>query len=629
MTNKFLKIAKNELRKQRLDAYIFKLSNENLYEFVSNRENIIVELTGFTGDTAEVLLYGNKVYLLVDGRFTIQAKKEINDDNIKVISLDNFTSVYDFYSKIFKKGNRVGINAKLISIANFFKLKNMEKVEGIKLVDMPSFLSKEISDAKKNSFYMSCAPLFMLDKRYVSENTKEKIIEALKYIKWFTDKSEAENVARAIKFGYSAFPYGKSFDISRINYVTSSEEEIAFITNLRYKFADIDNHGPLFKSFMILNMKKSTLYINDYIEDKFINELKRFNIYVKKCEDFYDDLRRIKDKEYCFIDPSINNYHIFKSLRIPKKNLIVSPFNRLMSIKGDTEIRNLRKCNVIDGVAITKAIYNLKANNAYKNEYEIAKMVDKMRKDIGKNNFLCNSFETIVAYKENSAICHYIPKKNRSKKIARDGILLIDSGGNYLFGTTDITRTISLYKNKNKIPKDIKKYYTIILNAMFNLASQKFPYGLTGSELDIIARSELYNEYLDFMHGTGHGIGYISNVHEGPNRIGPGIKKMFYMNVLEPGQLQSDEPGIYFENKYGIRIENDILCIKEKDTKYVDFLGFEMMTLCPFDKDLIDKKYLSKNTLKELKEYNLLVYKKLSPYMNKKEKAWLREETCL
>ena len=305
-----------------------------------------------------------------------------------------------------------------------------------------------------------------------------------------------------------------------------------------------------------------------------------------------------------------------------------------MSIKNNVQIRNLEKCNILDGVSMVKTIYHIKRDifkdydkKEFKTEYDIKKFVDRNRMRIGKSMFLCPSFETIVAYKDNSAICHYIPKQNHSKNINARSLLLIDSGGNYLLGTTDITRTISLYKNKNDIPKSVIMHYSLVLNSLLNLSILKFPCGLTGSEIDIIARKNFYEQYIDYDHGTGHGIGYISNVHEGPNRIGPGINKNYKNNELLAYQLTSNEPGIYIEGKYGIRLENDILTLPINENKYGLFLGFKTLTLCPFDRDLIDKKYLDKAAIDYLNLYNKNVYNKLSKYLNHDEKRWLKNVT--
>ena len=260
-------------------------------------------------------------------------------------------------------------------------------------------------------------------------------------------------------------------------------------------------------------------------------------------------------------------------------------------------------------------------------EYDILKLVDAERKKIGKKEFLCPSFNTIVSYNQNAAICHYSPVKNGSKKIYDKGLLLIDSGGNYSYGTTDVTRTINLYNNLKEINPLIKKYYTLILNSVFELSEQTFMYGLTGTELDILARKYLYNEFIDFNHGTGHGVGFISNVHEGPNRIGPYIKKNYEINTMEPGQLTTIEPGLYFENRFGIRLENNVLTYVAKENEFGQFLKFETLTLCPFETVFIDKKYLTDFSLNSLNKYHEIVYKKLSPYLENDVKRWLKIKT--
>lgn len=590
--NKLLDKAFLELKNKKLDACLINISNENLYEFVSLYDNYIVDLTDFKGDTGRLLIMKNKAYLMIDGRFIVEAKQEINDKRIKIELVDRFNSDIDFYKKVLKPRMKLGINYKTNSIHKVNELKILFAENKIIVKDASDFLKKEFRLVKSKTFHMTSAPLFVLDEKYVGESAKEKISS----------------------FANDSY------------YVTGSSEEIGYLTNLRYRFCDIARSGVLFDAFMIVNKKKSYLYIKDYLEDEAKKYLSKNNIEVKLYDTFYGDLKRIKNKEKIFLDKKLNNYYMYDFAKLSDKNFIDSPLIMSMSIKNDVQRKNLIKCNLLDGVAITKALYNVK-HKKYKNEYDIKKMVDATRKICGGKYYLCESFDTIVAYKENSAICHYSPDKNNSKKISDNSLLLIDSGGNYLYGTTDITRTISLYKNKNNIPPEIKKHYTLVLNAMLKLAMQVFPYGVTGSELDMVCRSSLYNEYLDFNHGTGHGIGYISNVHEGPNRISPGIHSDYKNNIMEVGQLVSDEPGLYFEGKYGIRIENDLLVVDDKNNEFGEFVSFKTMTLCPYDIDLIDKNYLEKASIDFLNKYNSNVYKKLSPHLTKEEKDWLRYHT--
>lgn len=605
MVNSLLSAAITELKKKKYDAYYLSISNENLYEFTREIENYIVSLTGFTGDTGSLLITKNKCYLYVDGRFTVQAKREVKDKRIKIVEVNrNAKKLDDIVSRL-SKNNVLALNPKKESANNVLSTIAECKKKNIKLVLDDKFLDGEFNEVKKNCFNLSSAPLFLLDKKSTSKNSKLKLKECIDLLK--EDNALSGN----------------------IYYVTSNLEEIAYLTNLRYRFCDLDNYGVLFDAFLIVGVKNSTLYIKDYIEDKYLKDVDKSKIIIKEYKEFYRDIKKIGDKSKYYFDKRINNYYIYKCLNANGKNIINSPIETAMSLKGDTEIRNLRKCNILDGIAMTKVLYRLKNLNhnetKLKNEYDVQKFIDDTRIGVGKKNYLCPSFETIAAYKENAAICHYIPTKKNNKKLGTNGLLLLDSGGNYTIGTTDVTRTISLYKGK--VPDTIKKHYTLVLDSMINLSIAKFPYGLTGFELDIIARKKLYDEFMDFNHGTGHGIGYISNVHEGPNRIGPGVNNNYRKNTLEPYQVTSNEPGLYFENKYGIRIENDLLTIPLKDNEFGDFMGFETLTLCPYDRDLIDKKYMSEESIKFLNNYNKLVYKKLSKYLTKDENNWLKQMT--
>ncbi|MBP3200381.1 MAG: M24 family metallopeptidase [Lachnospiraceae bacterium] len=594
------------LANKKIDAYYLPLSNEHLYEFTKFKDNYVYELSGFTGDTASLFLYKKVAYLFVDGRFVIQAKNEINDKRLKIIEVNSNSEKIDFIISKLINNKSILINPKLISIYRIINLQSKLNKYNIKIIFNDNIFKSFFNDLKKNCFHLTSAPLFILDKKYVGETSKNRINNLIIDI-------------------YDTFASKND-----IYYVTSNLEEIAYLTNIRFKLCDISDESVLFESFLIINNKKSILYLKDYLSDNDIKYLNKNNIFIKNINCFYKDLKKIKSK-CVYIDKKINNYYIYKTIH--SANLIDSPLYIKKSVKNNTEIKNLKKSNIIDGVAMVKAIYCLKNNdyrfksNKFKTEYDIKLFIDNLRKYVGKKMFLCNSFETIVAYKENSAICHYTPKKNKSKKINDNGLLLIDSGGNYLTGTTDITRTISLYKNINNIPKNVKMHYTLVLKSLIDLSILIFPSGLTGSNIDIIARKNLYDNFLDFNHGTGHGIGYISNVHEGPNIISPSIKNNYNDNILQENQVSSNEPGLYFENKYGIRLENDIIVKKVKENIYGEFFGFDTLTLCPFDKDLIDKKYLDNNEIQFINSYNQQVYNKLSKYLTDAEKKWLKVET--
>ena len=620
MKNEYLKKICDLLKRQKIDAYYLSISNDHLYEFTSLDKDAVYKLTGFTGDTGSILILKDAIVLYVDGRFTTQAKTEVKDKDIKIVEVNREKKKFlDIVERLNYKGT-FAFNYKIESANKFTKLissypdikfvnqsKELEKIYNEIISDNVAIdnniVDKLSCNQKKFNLKIFDENYFILDSRYVTETSKKKISYLLSCV----------------------FENGYKY------YLTSSLEEIAYLTNLRQFPKSSFDDKILADAFLLVGKKKSNLYLKHTVGKSIRNHLTKNNIVVYGYDEFYKHFSKkkktiVKDfSEICF-DPSLNNYYLCNILG--KKSFITSPLKVKISIKGNKEIIGFRKCNVTDGIAITKAIYDIKervSNGESINEFDAKCIVDDYRREIGKGNYLTQSFDTIVAYKENSAICHYTPTRDKNKRLKSNSLLLIDSGGQYLSGTTDITRTISLYKNT--IPKAIKWHYTLVLNSMMKLASVKFPYGLTGTELDIVARQNLYSEHIDFNHGTGHGIGYISNVHEGPNRIGPGFDNSIDTNVLEIGQVCSDEPGVYFEGKYGIRIENDLLTIYDKNTVYGDFLKFETLTLCPFDRDLIDEKYLDRDIIPTLNKYNELVYKKISKKLNAKEKKLLKYDT--
>lgn len=617
MKNNFLTKAFYYMHINKIDAYLCKLAGENLYEFVGDIDNLIKPLTGFTGDTASLLLLKNKAILLIDGRFVAQAHKEIKDNRIKIEEINENNNLYDVINSLNSIKN-IYINPKKISSNQYIKLKKNFNSHKIKLVNHNSFMKNELNDYYKNIFRLSSAPLYLLSDKYITENSISKIKNTLsKLFELVFDKN-------TIKRGFK----------NDLVYITSSLEEIAFITNLRYRFSEIGESGVLFKSFLIISNKKTYLYIRDYLEEGVEKVLNKNHIFVKDISLFYSDLDKYRGNNNVYFDGDINNYFIYSKLKLKNTNIISSPLKIYMSVKNKNEIKSLKKASVIDGIALVNMLYKidlLKKNGSFKKglykEYDILKIVDAERKRVGRNDFLCPSFNTIVSYNQNAAICHYSPTKSNSKKVYDKGLLLIDSGGNYTYGTTDVTRTINLYSNLKDINPLIKKYYTLILNSIFELSEQTFMYGVTGTELDILARKYLYNEFFDFNHGTGHGVGYISNVHEGPNRIGPYINKYYESNIMEQGQLTTIEPGLYFENKFGIRLENNVLTYIAKENEYGQFMKFETLTLCPFENDFIDKKYLTEFSLLSLNKYHEKVYKKLSPFLTKDVKIWLKNKT--
>ena len=573
-----------------IDYFYTEISNEYLNEYTNIYNNYIVYLTGFTGETASLLCSKNEKYLFVDGRFTIQAKNEVFSD-VKVIEIGKNNSIYDEIKKIIKKGKVVLINPKIHSIK---RVKELVKVFDDKFV-------KIIFDTDLNKQENTNIDLRLIDKKYLDDNTIKNIIQFKKNI---------------IKH------YTESFV-----YITSDLLEIISFLNIRNM--SYENFDLTFDAFLIITNRDVIIYTDCVLDKDILNYLEKNNVKNKSFDEFYKDLKNIIFVFYSInviIDFSRNNYYIYNILKQnPHLKIHNDEINKIFYLifnqKTNTQIRNLEICGILDGVFITKIIYLIKNIDFDKNEfteYDIKNFIDNAKRD---KDYLTTSFDTIVAYKENSAICHYLPNKKNAKKIRNDSVLLIDTGAHYLYGTTDITRVISLYK-KN-IPKDLKRHYTLVLKSLLKMMFQIVKSDYDIGQIDIIARQELFNNLLDFNHGTSHGIGYLSNVHFGSNNYSG---KNNLVKIM-PNQVQSLEPGLYFENRYGIRIENDTYVYSVKKNKYGEFLGFKNLTWCPFDMELIDYNLLNSDDIIRLNNYNKKLYDKISKYLPEPVKKWLYNQT--
>ena len=407
--------------------------------------------------------------------------------------------------------------------------------------------------------------------------------------------------------------------ITSLNYkkdcsvLISALDDLAYILNARGK--DIPCN-PVFLAFMLLNKVNGeysfSLYINSKklssaIKEKFKSEM----INIKPYNAIYKDVAKINHK--IFYDNNKTNYKLF-SLMKNKTNKVLYP-TLAKAIKTDIDIKESKKAHIKDGIAMCKFLYYLHINVSKNilSELSISKYLENLRK---KQGAISLSFNTIAGYKEHGAIIHYSATQKSNKKIGNDGFLLVDSGGQYFYGTTDITRTIAF----NNISEEMKRHFTLVLKAHIALSTAVFKKGTTDKELDFICRKPLWDNNLDYNHGTGHGVGHLLNVHEGPQSIRFNKDKPV---VMKKGMITSNEPGLYFENKYGIRHENEILCI----SKGKDLLGFEPITYVPFDIKAIEVKMLNEKEVKWLNDYHLMVYKKISKYLSEKEKDFLKEMT--
>ena len=569
----------NKLKKLRkyfktynLDGYIVPKNDEFFGEYVDEGNDRLNYISSFSGSAGYALILKKKSYLFIDGRYTLQAKKE-SDKNFKVIEIHR-SKPSKILLKIHKK-LKIGFDPKLFSEANLisnFKTKNTSLIPIKQNLIDKIWLNRPKATIKE---------FFVLNSKYTGKNYRNKLNLVSKIL--------------------------KKRKINKL--LITAPENLAWLLNIRGKDS---KYSPLPNCHAILDDKKKiTLIVNkNKINNKFKlhfkNILKYINpLYITK---YFDSLNR---NEFFLIDKFSCSFFykklIAKKFKYDEKN---DPIYILKAKKNNVEISNSVKSHILDGAALTKFIYWVKNNvNKFKiTELSAKRKLEKFRKK--NSNYQFPSFNTISGSGPNGAIVHYKANNKTNRLIKKNDIYLCDSGGQYHYGTTDVTRTLCFSKQSQKI----KNIFTKVLKGHIGVVTYNLNKNTTGKHLDAVARAPLKKMGLDYAHGTGHGVGYFLNVHEGPQAI-----SKFNHIKLEEGMIISNEPGYYETNKFGIRIENLIYTKKRKNK-----LKFENLTLAPIEKDLINFKLLDNKEKKYLNEYHKKVYLTLNPYLNKNEKNWLK-----
>ena len=565
MIDKKIKQLRNKFNRFNIDGYIIPKNDEFFSEYSAiNRLKII---SNFDGTAGLAIVLRKKNYLFVDGRYTIQAQQQSGKE-FKIIEIHKFRPY-----KIIK-------NLTLGFDPDLFTTKQLKVYFG------NSLMLKQINKNLIDEIYKEKAPKI---KTFFSLNNK---------VAGKTFKSKINKIRNIIKSNKADYLF------------VSAPENVAWVLNIRGS----DNpNSPIPNCRLIIGKEKELFLITQ--KKKALKIIKEKKISKKKIinsEKFEDLIKKLKGSKF-IIDPlscSVINENVIKSkFQIINMN---DPCYKLKSIKNSSEIKHMINAHIEDGVALTKFIYWIKNINKKKiTEINSQEKLEKFRK-LNKN-YLSPSFDTIAATGPNAALPHYIATKKSNKIIKKSDIFLCDSGGQYKFGTTDVTRTICFSKQKNSI-KDI---FTKVLKGHIAVATTNLKKFNTGKKVDARARYFLKKDGFDYAHGTGHGVGFFSNVHEGPQSI-----TKINTVKLEKGMIVSNEPGYYKKGHYGIRIEN-LLYIKKINNK----LHFENLTLAPIDKDLINFKLLNNKEKKYFNEYHMKVYMTLNPYLNKTEKTWLKSFT--
>jgi len=569
--NKLIKL-RRELTINNIDGYIIPKNDEFFGEYVSPEKERLKYLTGFSGSAGQSLVLKKQAFLFVDGRYTLQAQKEVRK-GFKVIQIHK-TIPSDILRKN-KQKLRIGFDPRIYSLASLI---NLYKTENVKLIPIKKNLIDKIWPNKPK---LKFNKFFILKTQYAGKSFKNKINLICKILK-----------RKKLK-----------------NLLVTAPENVAWTLNIRGK----DNsYSPIPNCNAIVNYKKKITLIveNKKISKNFKSQFGKVVKYVNPT-DITAHFNSLDKKQNFLIDKFTCSYFYREKIAERFKYIEeIDPIFFLKSKKNIVEINNTIKSHIADGTALTKFIYWIKNNiNKIKiSELSAQKKLEQFRKK--NKNYVSPSFNTISGSGPNGAIVHYRANSKTNRIIKTKDVYLCDSGGQYHYGTTDVTRTICFSKQSQKI----KNIFTKVLKGHIGVATYKLKKNTTGKKLDIVARSALKKAGLDYAHGTGHGVGYFLNVHEGPQAISKinNIK-------LEEGMILSNEPGYYETNKFGIRLEN-LVFIK----KYKKKLRFENLTFAPIEKDLINFKLLNKEEKKYLNEYHKKIYMILGSYLNKDEKSWLR-----
>lgn len=574
------------MKEHQIDVLIIPTSDPHQSEYLAEHWKIREWLSGFTGSQGTLIIAEDFAGLWVDSRYFLQAENELKDTGIEMMPLQNQGSpeYIDWIADNMEEEALVAIDGSIVSISTIEQMQDEFEDIGIDLTTEVPFIDALWTDRPNRP----SAPAFEISTDYTGESRASKLSSIIHELN--------DNMVEY--------------------YLVSALDEIAWTLNIRG--ADVECN-PVCISYLLIGTEKSIWFVDkNKLSNELISALEKDNVFIEDYDHIFDFLSTLESEDGLLLDISSTNYAIGESLCnidiVESESLVMYK----KAIKNDTEIGHIREIMRHDGAAIFRTemwLRNQLENNKEVREYEVA---NKLIEERGKvDGYHGESFDAIVGYNSHGAIVHFKPTPENSQIIKNEGMLLVDSGGQYTRGTTDITRTWAL-----STPTDEqKKCYTAVLKGHIALDLAQFPQGTMGVQLDILARQPLWNLGLNYGHGTGHGVGFFLNVHEPPQGFTP-TYSLRGKTVQKPGMLTSNEPGYYKEGAFGIRIENLILTV-ERDN---NFLGFENLTLYPIDKDLIEKSDLSQPEIEWLNDYHTNVYDQLSGLLSDEDKAILSKK---
>lgn len=574
------------MKENSLQAFIIPSTDPHLSEYPAAHWESRGWISGFTGSAGTVVVTLDKAGLWTDSRYFLQAENELNNSEIKLfkMGLSGTPLFLDWLIDELVVGGNIGMDGKVYAAKDAIDLREKLSLQGLNLINT----SDPFDVIWKERALIARSPIFVLPEIYTGESANRKILRIIDCI----EKVGAESL------------------------LVSTLDTIAWIFNIRGN--DVI-YNPVTVAYTYISRTEKVLFINPEKVSKEVSEyLTSQGVKILNYDDVYNFVSGVKTS-VC-LDSSKTSLSLHNAISSENRIIdILSPADLMKSIKNEIEINGFRKAMICDGIALVKFFMWLEkaVPKGEVTEYNIGTKLVEYRSQ--QTNFTGESFCTIAGYGANAAINHYHPDPDTCLAVRAEGFLLIDSGAQYLDGTTDITRTIAVGAISDEMMKD----YTLVLKGHIGLASAVFPEGTRGSQIDILARKAMWESGINFLHGTGHGIGHYLNVHEGPHSIRPNENPV----TMHVGMITSNELGIYRDNKYGVRTENLMLTKKYMSGEFGELYTFETISLCPIDTTPIIKEMLSKEEIIWLNDYHKSVYDRLSPFLNKHEKTWLEAKT--
>ena len=579
------------MQDKHIDMYIVPTADFHQSEYVGEHFKARAYITGFTGSAGTAVITLHDAKLWTDGRYFLQAAKELEGTGVTLMKMfePGVPTIEEYLEAELKSGQTLSFDGRVVSVGEGDEYASIAKKNGAKIDYQEDLIDAIWTDRPP----LSDKPAWFLEEIYSGESTESKLSRIRKEIE----------------------------DAGCDTHIVSTLDDICWTLNIRGN--DID-FFPLVLSYAIIKKDRFELYIDERkLDEKLKSILKKDDVILHPYNDIYEDVKKLPENATVLIDKAKLNYAIFNN--IPASVSIVNKRNPeilMKALKNPVEVENIKKAEIKDSIAHVRFMKWLKENlgKIKITEMSASEKLDEFRAEMG--NFIRDSFEPISSYGPHSAIVHYSSSPETDVELKEGSLYLSDTGAGFYEGSTDITRTYAL----GEVPEKMKEDFTIVAISNLQLANAKFLQGSTGLTLDILARKPFWDRGMNYNHGTGHGVGYLLNIHEGP----AGFRYKYRAGETEEiqeGMVITDEPGLYIEGSHGIRLENELLARKGVQNEYGQFLYFETITLIPFDLDAINPAILDEENKKLLNEYHKRVYEEIAPHLNEEEKAFLKKYT--